>query len=307
MSGTKKTIRDIRQYSRLLLRELDVVKGNFLDTGHTYSQCHLMFELSQHESMNLIQLADTLLLDKSNTSRMVKRLVDLGLVQSNTSPTDQRQRDLSLTARGDKLIEKINVFAEAQVSDAIQTLSPEEQDQVVQGLALYSKALRRRRQQAPYSIRPIQRKDNPAVAQIIEQVMTEYDAIGPGYSINDPELNDMYSAYRDKQSCYLVIERDQQVVGAGGIAPLKGGKAHTCELQKMFFLPETRGLGLGKQLLERLMKEATRRGFTECYLETLDRMERANQLYLRNGFAPLTGSKGKTGHCSCDRWYLRKL
>ncbi len=46
-----------------------------------------------------------------------------------------------------------------------------------------------------YKIRPIRPEDNPAVAQIIRQVMTEFGAVGCGFSIEDDEVDSMFEAY----------------------------------------------------------------------------------------------------------------
>ena len=70
-------INEIRQHSRQLVRELDLVKGSYLDTGYTFSQCHVLFELSVNKSLNLLAIADNLLIDKSNASRTVKQLTEL--------------------------------------------------------------------------------------------------------------------------------------------------------------------------------------------------------------------------------------
>jgi putative acetyltransferase len=56
-----------------------------------------------------------------------------------------------------------------------------------------------------------------------------------------------------------------------------------------------------------LMDEARNRGYKACYLETLERMSRANALYLQIGFEPLEEPLGMTGHCACDGWHLLKL
>ena len=101
--------------------------------------------------------------------------------------------------------------------------------------------------------------------------------------------------------------RDEKVVGCGGIGPLAGGDDSTCELRKMFFLPATRGIGLGRRLLSLVMDEARKRGYTACYLETLDRMWRANKLYRKSGFELLDKPLGETGHDACDRWYWLDL
>jgi len=307
MNDLDSTISQIRQYSRQLVRELDVVKGMYLGTGYTFSQCHVMFELSQHKSLNLMELAEHLLIDKSNTSRTVKKLVELGLVRSEKVSSDNRQKLFSLTAKGEKALRATTGLADQQVESALENLYEEQQELVVQGLQLYSNALRKSRLQSNYTIRLIKKEDNAQVARVIRDVMTEFQAVGEGYSIDDPEVDDMYGSYRNKRSCYYVIALDDKVVGGGGIGPLTGGDKSTCELRKMFFIPEIRGIGLGRRLLMLLMEEARKRDYKKCYLETLDRMWGANELYRKNGFELLKKPLGNTGHCACDRWYVLNL
>ncbi|MDE0936130.1 MAG: GNAT family N-acetyltransferase [Mariniblastus sp.] len=307
MPSPKLTVSQIRQHSRQLVRELDIVKGAYMGSGYTFSQCHVLFELSSHNSLNLMELADILLIDKSNTSRTVKKLVELELVSAKKVTSDNRQKMFSLTSKGEKALLAITELADQQVQKAIENLNEDQQQMVIQGMQLYAGALRKSRLQSKYQIRRIQKKDNAQVARVICNVMTEFQAVGEGYSIDDREVSDMYSNYRDERSCYYVITLDDAVVGCGGIAPLAGGGKVTCELRKMFFLPQTRGLGLGRRLLIMLLNDARKHGYKKCYLETLDRMWQANELYKKNGFKLLDGPQGKTGHCSCDRWYLLNL
>jgi putative acetyltransferase len=157
------------------------------------------------------------------------------------------------------------------------------------------------------AIRPIRPNDNPAMARIIRQVMTEYGAVGEGYSIQDPEVDSMYEGYAASDHAFFVIEAEGKVVGGAGIAPLLGGGDSVCELRKMYLLPEGRGRGWGRQLLEQCLTAARERGFRTCYLETVQRMGEAQRLYLAAGFKPLTGPMGNTGHNSCDAWYAMEL
>jgi putative acetyltransferase len=254
-----------------------------------------------------MELAENLLIDKSNTSRTVKKLVELGLVKTERVTSDNRQKLFGLTSKGEKALRSTIRLANKQVESALETLSEEEQAVVIQGVQLYANALRKSRLQSKYTVRLIQKQDNAQVARLIRNVMTEFRAVGEGYSIGDPEVDDIHGSYRTKRSCYYVIALDNKMVGCGGIGPLAGADKFTCELRKMFFLPETRGIGLGRRLLLLLMDEARKRDYRKCYLETLDRMWRANELYQKNGFQLLEEPIGNTGHGSCDRWYLLNL
>jgi putative acetyltransferase len=157
------------------------------------------------------------------------------------------------------------------------------------------------------TIRTIGPEDNPQVAGIIRTVMPEFGASGQGFAIHDHEVDDMYAAYTQPRCRFFVCEEDGRIVGGGGIAPLAGGDAATCELKKMYFLPEGRGKGLGQKVLDRCLEAAKEIGYAYCYLETFHTMKDAMKLYGKNGFEKIPGSCGNTGHFGCDTFYRRKL
>jgi putative acetyltransferase len=152
-----------------------------------------------------------------------------------------------------------------------------------------------------FAIRAIGPQDDAAMAAIIRTVMPSFGAVGPGFAINDPEVDFMSRAYARPGAAFFVVEEapSGRVVGGGGIAPLDGASAEQrlCELRKMYFLPEARGHGLGAELLRRCLAFARQAGYTRCYLETLGAMTQAILL------APL----GDTGHHACDRYYSLSL
>ena len=144
------------------------------------------------------------------------------------------------------------------------------------------------------------------MAAIIRKVMPEFGAVGPGFAINDPEVDFMSRAYSGPRAAYFVVLDGQQVVGGGGVGPLTGAADDVCELRKMYFLPQTRGTGTGTALLLHCLATARQLGFRRCYLETLTGMEAAQRLYEKVGFQK-TCAMGATGHHGCDRFYLLEL
>jgi putative acetyltransferase len=159
----------------------------------------------------------------------------------------------------------------------------------------------------PFTIRPIRPSDDPAVAAIIRTVMPEFGARGPGFAINDPEVDAMSASYARPRCSYFVVERGGVVMGGGGVAPLDGGDADVCELRKMYFLPALRGVGAGAAMMERCLDAARAHAFARCYLETLTGMDAAQKLYEKSGFERIPGPMGATGHFGCNRFYLRDL
>ncbi|MEO5565616.1 MAG: GNAT family N-acetyltransferase [Luteimonas sp.] len=145
------------------------------------------------------------------------------------------------------------------------------------------------------------------MAAIIRTVMPEFGAGGAGFAISDPEVDWMSRAYAAPRCAYFVAGREDRVLGGGGVAPLDGGDADTCELRKMYFLPEVRGIGAGHAMMARCLDAARDFGFSRCYLETLGGMDAAMRLYERSGFRRIDAPMGATGHGGCNIFYLRKL
>ena len=158
-----------------------------------------------------------------------------------------------------------------------------------------------------FQIRPIEPGDNAAMAAIIRRVMPEFGADGPGFAIHDAEVDTMHAAYAQPRCSYFVVERDGQVMGGGGVAPLENADADVCELRKMYFLPQARGIGAGTAMMRRCLDAARAHGFKRCYLETLTGMDAAQALYRRSGFTALCAPMGGTGHFSCDRFFILDL
>ena len=158
-----------------------------------------------------------------------------------------------------------------------------------------------------FSIRPITTADDAAMAAIIRGVMPEFGATGDGFAINDPEVDWMHRAYSQPRCAYFVVEREGRVVGGAGVAPLEGGDPAVCELRKMYFLPEARGIGAGAAMMARCLQAARELGFRQCYLETLTGMDSAMKLYERSGFRRISCSMGHTGHGGCNTFYLLEL
>ncbi len=158
----------------------------------------------------------------------------------------------------------------------------------------------------PIEIRVAKPADNPSLAHIIRQVMTEFGLNRQGTGFDSPDLDMISQAYNKAGSTFLSVIQNGQVAGGAGLAPLNGAKA-TCELQRMYFLPSLRDKGIGRRLLAELLKRAEHMGYQRCYLETMEGMDKARKLYASFGFVRRTEPLGASGHCGCNAWYEKKL
>lgn len=158
-----------------------------------------------------------------------------------------------------------------------------------------------------FKIREIKPEDNEQVAKVVRSVLVEMGVPKVGTAYEDKALDDMYGTYQHERMKYFVLENEDKIIGGAGIAPLVGLEEKICELQKMYFLPEARGKGLGAQMMDTCLKYAASQAFEKCYIETLPYMENARKLYGKSGFRSLEAPMGNTGHYNCTMWMIKDI
>ena len=156
-------------------------------------------------------------------------------------------------------------------------------------------------------IRPIEMTDNEQVAVMIRKILIDIGVPKVGTAYEDAALDQMFETYDRPKAAYFVVVTDGTVIGAAGVAQLDNYEGNVCELQKMYFLEEARGKGLGSAMMKECLDAARRFGYDQCYLETMPYMKAAQKLYQRTGFHYIDGPMGDTGHYSCPVHMLKEL
>lgn len=293
--------RPLRALSRDLVRELGMLSQQCGELALSPLEAHLLIELESGPATNQ-QLAERLRIDKSNASRPLARLAERELISWHPHPSDGRSKEARLTIAGQAQLLDLHQEMDSAMEETLAQLTLAEREQLWTGLRLYRSALSRARRQQGYRIRPITAADNPHIAAVIRAVSAEYGLTADkGYGVADPNLDRLHETYQGAQSHYWVIEGpDGTILGGGGIAPLAGEEGQVCELQKMYFMPSLRGLGLGRRLVLQALDEARALGYQRCYLETTAVLREATALYESLGFEHLPGPLGCTGHDACE-------
>jgi putative acetyltransferase len=157
------------------------------------------------------------------------------------------------------------------------------------------------------TIRTILPSDNPVVARIVKDTLAEFGANHPGTVYYDPTTDTMFELFQIDRAAYFVAEINGEVIGGGGIYPTDGLPDDTCELVKMYLLPQARGLGLGRTLIEKSLGFAEEAGYKKVYLETMPELKQALNVYAKFGFEYLKGPMGNSGHTGCSLWMIKSL
>jgi putative acetyltransferase len=157
------------------------------------------------------------------------------------------------------------------------------------------------------TIRDLRKEDNPSLAKVVKDTLAEFGANHPNTVYYDPTTDTLFEVFQTPRSKYFLAEINNKIVGGGGIYPTDGLPPDTCELVKMYLLPEARGLGLGRTLIEKCIEAAAENGFKKIYLETMPELKQALSVYEKFGFEFLKGPMGNSGHTGCSLWMLKSL
>ncbi|MFC0233966.1 GNAT family N-acetyltransferase [Vagococcus entomophilus] len=153
-------------------------------------------------------------------------------------------------------------------------------------------------------IRKIGIQDNAPLKKIIQDSLKSLGLAIPGTAYFDPELGALAEYYaRRAHAQYWVVENEAGVIlGGCGIAPFDEGKK-ICEFQKLYLVPQAKGLGLGKKLMHHALEFADKY-YDSCYLETSSSLTSAIHLYDYFGFTQLKAPLDGSPHAAMDRWYI---
>jgi ribosomal protein S18 acetylase RimI-like enzyme len=143
---------------------------------------------------------------------------------------------------------------------------------------------------------------SPADLTAIKSLFTAYASSLPGIDLSfqnfTAELDSLPGLYAPPfGALFLALTSEQEAIGCVGLRslpknskPSSSGEAvkngddigtanRICEMKRLYCTPPSRGLGIGRALVEEVIREAGRLGYEEMRLDTLPGMEEARKLY----------------------------
>lgn len=101
----------------------------------------------------------------------------------------------------------------------------------------------------------------------------------------EDELAGLPGKYSEPRGTVVLAHHNKKVAGIVALRPIEND---ICEMKRLYVRPEYKGLGIGRGLAERIIREARKRGYKKMRLDTLNRLESAVALYRKLGFKEMT-------------------
>lgn len=303
-------IAEIRAISRLLVRRLGLLrKVELASVTCSASETHMLVELSRRGPLGQNELAQSLELDKSSVSRLVRELSRRGSVEVTTDPSDARARRVALSEAGRAQVRELDASADLRVGDALRVMGGGQRESLRTSLGRYVQALGQSERLQNHYLRPLQAADDSALAEILRSVRAEFELDSVAHTLLEDRERHCSQLYGGVDREYWVVEHDVRILGGIGFGPFgrEPNDTYTCEIQRFYLEADARGLGLGRKLIEHALERASALGYRRCYIETVGRLRTAHAAYLACGFrqldAPLPGSNYEFP----DHWFVREL
>ncbi|CAJ0815800.1 bifunctional helix-turn-helix transcriptional regulator/GNAT family N-acetyltransferase [Ralstonia flaminis] len=291
----EQTIRELREVSRKLVRELGFMRNTLAESDLAPSAVHAILEIAGTPGIQARDLAALLRLDKSSTSRQITRLESAGLVERRASNEDGRSSELYLTKAGQQLRRNIDAFASGQVSNALRHLTPVDQQRLVALLSQYVSALADDNDHKPSqggagsgteSGVQIVQGYVPGCIGDIAGLHGRFYAQHWGFGVFferrvATELATFAAALPDDdKALWLCVENGRCLASLA----MDGNPHYRAAHLRWFIVDDAlRGTGIGRELMSRAMRFADAR-FDETYLDTFKGLDAARHLYESFGF-----------------------
>lgn len=157
---------------------------------------------------------------------------------------------------------------------------------------------------AAFPIRPVRDDDSARILAILAECYAEY----PGCLLDlseVPELLRPATSFAEVDGSFWVAEDDGLVVGFVALVP-GHDDATLGELKKLYTARRARGRGLGRTLIELVLREAKRRGLSRVHLWSDTRFETAHRVYERCGFVRLAGTRDLGDVSASHEWHYER-
>lgn len=282
VNGADPHVNAIRAFNRFYTRKIGVVDG-MASSPFSLAEARVLYELAHREQPTATDIRKELGLDAGYLSRIIREFERQKLVARTQSKTDERQKFLSLTAKGQKVFAPLDERSNRDVAAMIEKLAPAERSRLLDAVQTIRTLLGDRPEpRTPYLLRQHQPGDMGWVVQRQGILyVREYGWDETFEALVAEIVAKFIKKYDPKRERCWIAEKDGAQVGAAFAVK---GSDDVAKLRLLHVEPEARGLGIGKRLVEECVRFARQVGYKKMTLWTQSILYAARHIYEQAGF-----------------------
>lgn len=282
--GMNKQIADVRAFSRFYTRQIGLLEEHFNKSRFSLPEGRVLYEIAMRRHTTMAEISRSLAMDPGYASRLLRKLVDDGVVALSPKPGDRRSNGVALTREGDLAFAQLDAASSGAVGEMLRPLDETQRRALVGAMRTIRSLLGDSVPAAPLTIRPhrigelgwlVHRQGllynqqfgwNGEFEALIARIYYEYET-----APETPPKN------------LWVADRNGVIAGSIFVMPSEG-IPESAQLRMLYVEPDARGLGIGKTLVDEAVSFARSSGYERMRLWTHTIQESARRLYDAAGF-----------------------
>ncbi|WP_316201112.1 MULTISPECIES: helix-turn-helix domain-containing GNAT family N-acetyltransferase [unclassified Bradyrhizobium] len=273
----------IRAFNRFYTRKLGALDQHLLDSPFSLAEARVLYELAQYDAISAKEIGLSLGLDAGYLSRIVQSFDEQGLITRTPLPTDRRQQQLGLTARGRQAYAKLDRSSQKEIAAMLAPLAPSVRDRLVGAMTTIETALEPQQPgRSPVLLRSHRPGDIGWVVSRHGAVYAEEYGWDVSFEALVAEIGAQFIRSYDpaREHCWIAELAGEPV---GSIFLVKGSD-EVAKLRLLLVEKKARGLGVGRALTEQCIRFAREKNYRTIELWTQSILTAARDIYARAGF-----------------------
>jgi DNA-binding MarR family transcriptional regulator/N-acetylglutamate synthase-like GNAT family acetyltransferase len=292
-------VQAIRRFNRFYTRQIGVLQEHLLDSQFSLTEVRVLYEIAHRENASAKDLCQDLGLDRGYVSRMLQNFEKHGWIKITPSAEDRRRQFLSLTTKGHSAFDPLERRSSQEVATMLARLSPTQRQKFLAAIRDVQSVLDTVSQSAiPYIVRQHRPGDMGWVVQRHGELYWQEYRYDERFEALVAEIVAEFIQKLDaaRERCWIA-EKDGERVGC---IFLVKKSASIAKLRLLLVETSTRGLGIGKRLVEECVNFAREAGYKKILLWTQSELAAARGIYKAAGFACMAEE-------SHDSWSRKNL
>jgi DNA-binding MarR family transcriptional regulator/GNAT superfamily N-acetyltransferase len=276
-------VQAVRAFNRFYTHKLGVLDQQLLKSPFSLSEARVLYELAHGGEQSAKEIGIALGLDAGYLSRIVQSFDESGLIARKQLPSDRRQVQLSLTAKGHQAFAKLERVTQDDVAAMLRPLSAEDRRRLTGSMETIERLLAIPRTPTP---RAILRDPRPGDMGWVVQSHGAFYAgeygFDSGFEALVAEIVAKYMTSYDpsRERCWIADIEGRPV---GSVFLVKASD-DVAKLRLLLLDPAARGQGLGQRLVAECVTFARACGYRRMTLWTQSNLTAARKIYQDAGF-----------------------
>jgi DNA-binding MarR family transcriptional regulator/GNAT superfamily N-acetyltransferase len=283
LAEPEQEIAAVRAFNRFYTRKLEVLDQHLLKNPFSLSEARVLFELAHRGDLSAKEIGLELGLDPGYLSRIVQKFDEDGLISRKPLPSDRRQYQLSLTAKGRAAFARLERSSQDHVGLMLGALAGEDCKRLLGAMEIIERLLGAASAPLPLAtLRDPRPGDMGFVVQSHGARYASEYGFDSSFEALVAEIAAKFISSFDasRERCWIA-DIDGRPVGSVFLV------RHDDEVAKLRLLlvePAGRGHGLGRRLVAECIAFARACGYRKITLWTQSILIAARKIYVDAGF-----------------------